>query len=239
LFRYAEHIPSNIKILEYKNIRIYASGGIREAKNCETILEQIQTHLPNVKIMIVSSEHEALMSWVGACEGADRDPDEPGILIDLGGRTTEIAVNGTQGIVVHPIELGHQTINNKNPEATSLTLLTNSLIEQLPNDLIFDSSLPVLMTGGIANDVNSRGISLTVYSTNLRDFTRQEINGSEEDGQYKRFFGGLALLLAIVKKYELSIPEVTTEGFRTGLITTAGTHLRSSLTQQSVATRSF
>ncbi len=82
----------------------YATSAVRDAANREAFLQEITSRY-GFDTRLLSGEEEALLTFHGV--GAGRELEEPTLMVDLGGGSTEIIVGDGTGIAFHvSLEIG-------------------------------------------------------------------------------------------------------------------------------------
>ncbi|MCP4807149.1 MAG: hypothetical protein GY913_26050 [Proteobacteria bacterium] len=85
--------------------RASGTASLRDASNAAVLLERARDEL-GLELRVLSGEDEARLAWRGARHGLGF---EHGLVFDLGGRSTEIAVGRTSPDYAVSLPLGHQS----------------------------------------------------------------------------------------------------------------------------------
>lgn len=91
------------RALGAERIRVGATSAVRDAENREEFAAAVREHAGS-GLEIISGEHEATLSYLGATHGLD-PADGPFLVLDIGGGSTELVVGTTPGRVEHAISM--------------------------------------------------------------------------------------------------------------------------------------
>ncbi|MGO4956580.1 Ppx/GppA phosphatase family protein [Luteococcus sp. Sow4_B9] len=92
-----------IRIHGCDRIRFVATSAARDAHNRETFFQGIRDRL-GIEVEIIPGAEEARLSFAGALSGI-RPDDEPVLVVDIGGGSTELIVGGRDGRIQHATSL--------------------------------------------------------------------------------------------------------------------------------------
>jgi len=73
-------------------IRCVATAAVRRARNGEALVERVAGTCAGLEVELLSSEHEARLSFLGAMQGLDVERSGPIGVVDVGGGSCELAV---------------------------------------------------------------------------------------------------------------------------------------------------
>lgn len=121
----------------------YATSAVRDAENRDDFLAGIRAEF-DIETRLLSGDEEALLTFQGV--GAGRSFEEPTLVVDLGGGSTEIVVGDDTGIAFHTsldigcIRLTERFVRGDPPgpcEREALVMHVRSLlIERIPSELL-------------------------------------------------------------------------------------------------------
>jgi len=89
------------RALGAERIRVGATSAVRDAENREEFAAAVREHAGS-DLEILSGEHEAALSYLGATHGLDA-ADGPFLVLDIGGGSTEFVVGTAPGRAEHAI----------------------------------------------------------------------------------------------------------------------------------------
>ncbi|MGV9211325.1 Ppx/GppA phosphatase family protein [Micromonospora sp. RB23] len=88
---------ADIEKLGAQRVRMCATSASRDAANAADFTEMVQRTL-GVEPEVVSGDEEARLSFTGAVRGLPADAEEPFLVVDIGGGSTEFVVGDRAGV---------------------------------------------------------------------------------------------------------------------------------------------
>jgi len=146
-------ILNNFKI---KNMHVFATASLRNISNTQQVTDSIKEKL-NIKIDVLSGEEEARMDFIGVKYFLN---SKEGVLIDIGGGSTEIVVfnnSGIKNLTSLPVGSLNMFVNNVKgmvPEIKEIRKIKKKVNQQLDN-LKWDKWDKVQYLNGIGGTVRA------------------------------------------------------------------------------------
>lgn len=148
-----------------KQVKAVATSAMREASNAVEFLELVRQKV-QLNVDIISGEEEAELSYLGACSGLNMVED--GIVVDIGGGSTEIVFKQDSQIIYtsSPVGAVRCTENSTTP-----TQIFAELEEHL-NKIKNFKNYKLIAVGGTATNLAAINKKLVIYDPEL-------VHGSE------------------------------------------------------------
>jgi len=95
---------STSQAMHVESIYAFGTSALRNARNANELIDQARTEL-HIEIKVISGEREAELIYKGVRSGYDFR--NPGVIMDIGGGSTEFIVANSNGVVkAHSFEIG-------------------------------------------------------------------------------------------------------------------------------------
>lgn len=143
--------------------RIIATSAVREARNREEFIEQVEREL-DLNVEVISGEEEALLSYQGVCRGLDLC-GEP-LVADLGGGSTELVWKEAGRLMLLSLPVGavRATEDKMSPEQV------RAVLAPLTARCDVFSGQPLVFVGGTAT-------SVVAIIKGLDEYDREMVHG--------------------------------------------------------------
>ena len=159
-----------------QRIRAVATSAARRALNAETWFKRVRRTM-GIGVDIISGDEEARLTWLGSLRDLP-DCDEPLLVVDLGGGSTELAVGGTKGVAhrvsvpVGSVRLTEEFLGDDVVERANLSRCKSWVDVSLQR---FDFDQPRAATVvGVAGTVTT----LACMAQGLTEYDRDTVHGS-------------------------------------------------------------
>jgi len=152
--RYGELIAQH----QPQRLRVIATSAARDAQNRETFFEAVKERLRQVPELL-SGDSEARLSFAGATLGLKQD-DEPRVVIDIGGGSTELAFGHTSVLHAISLDVGAVRITERHlhddpPSAIQIDAALGDLARELGKAERFRSLPAATQWIGVAGSVTT------------------------------------------------------------------------------------
>lgn len=152
------------------NISIFATASIRNVKNADDVVRNIYEHTGYV-VDVISGEEEATLDFVGATHAL---PITSGLLIDIGGGSTELAVyEDTQlkqavSLPIGSLNLFSRHVSKLFPKKEEKAAIENEILEHLHNLDLKVNSHGFHTICGVGGTIRAaQKLNMTIYKETL------------------------------------------------------------------------
>ncbi len=97
-FAVIDDYAAQCRELGVERVRVVATSATRDASNREVFLEGVRERM-GVVPEVLSGDEEAELSFLGAAAGLGTDLDEPILVVDIGGGSTELVLGAEGGVL--------------------------------------------------------------------------------------------------------------------------------------------
>lgn len=231
-----------IKNYNCEVILAIGTNAFRIAKNANEIIQEVYDKL-GIKIIIISGDEEAYLSFLGATY--NRNHNLKSLVIDIGGGSTEIIIGKNNLIQLKKsFQLGVVTLTEKYikqyPVEQKIIKILNKEIDKIFSDFSFDYKIDIAIA------IAGTPTTLACIKNNLTKYEEEKIEGEQltkEDlqifikelssksiEQIKNDYGevikgredllliGTIILLNIINKFDLDKVIVSAKSLRHGII---------------------
>lgn len=233
-----------VRALGIDDIRAVATAGLRRAEDPDTFIGRAREEL-GLEVRVIDGRTEAELAFAGATSVPDGE-DRPAVVIDIGGRSTEIAVGRGRtmerfiSLDVGTISLTEDHLSTDPPDPSSVEALRRAARETLedapsaPDEArLLGVSGTVLALAGRSRGISSmRALSPVVedeplladtVAVQLAELARlraadRELGDVLPEGRADVIVAGAALLLEIMQRYRCEAMKATPRGLRWGLL---------------------
>jgi len=223
-------IAEQCRALKVVATRVVATSAMREARNRDALIAAVKD-ASGFDIEIISGEEEARLVAVGV--GGETLRGKPGLIIDVGGGSTELTYVGPDGAVMDLVSLPLGAVRLQPMSAPTGAI---EELRQHVGEILRSSSLPGLPNGsaviGVAGAMKA---ILDVLGTRKRAFTRAALEsvieqvrglGAEEiSRQYSLdirraeiLLPGMIIAEGVMRQYAIEDIRVSDRGLREGIV---------------------
>lgn len=109
---YAELVAAH----DVSRVRFCATSATRDAANAQEFSDGVLARL-GVRPEVLSGEEEAALAFAGAVRNLAARPEEPVLVVDIGGGSTELVLGGTAPTSAHSMDIGSVRLHERHLHA--------------------------------------------------------------------------------------------------------------------------
>ena len=240
LFKTLRAYLKEIEKYDTNQILCIGTAVFRDAENSEEIIEQIKQKF-NLEIRVITGEEEGQLTSVGVL--SDQGLDDNLLIVDIGGRSTELIYDQQNKINVNSLNFGVVSLNesylkenptNSNEETLAIEFINNNLdsFEDFSNRTLigvagtFTSIASIFLDQKKYNDeeIHLKTIDyewIESFYNKLKLMTVSQIIGKHNSLDPKRgktLTSGALLVYSLMKKFEINELKVSKSDILEGLI---------------------
>ncbi|QSZ27565.1 Ppx/GppA family phosphatase [Aceticella autotrophica] len=147
-------------------IYAFATSAIRDAKNADVFIDELSNI--GIDFDVIDGEKESLYGYLGALRGLNKDS---GLVIDIGGGSTEFAYKG-KGLTANSFDIGavrltEKFIKNDPPTLEEYNSIRNYIIDMLSTFINNIKRVPenIIGIGGTITSLAAVSQELKIYSS--------------------------------------------------------------------------
>jgi exopolyphosphatase/guanosine-5'-triphosphate,3'-diphosphate pyrophosphatase len=159
------------RALHAERIRVGATSAVRDARNRDAYEHSVLEHAGS-RLEVITGEHEAALSFLGATANLDVEGAEPPYLVlDIGGGSTEFVVGERESIAAVSTQMGSVRLTERfftadPPSSAELEAMAASIeivLDDVERRVPFDQARTFVSVAGTATTMQAIALDLPFY----------------------------------------------------------------------------